>query len=279
LSLPLAGIGQDLIVRRVLVSVLTMMLLGACSSGGSSSATDNTLPDDVTGSRCPSVPPSVSVSKPSTLPALVQLSSREGTALHGALPASGHGHAGAEPPIDLDQTTKGTLTNQLRAAALVACQLRTPEEAQRAGYVRSANFDQGTGTHYTNWGLVDAPFDPTRPSMLLYGPRLGETQLVGFSYWVRTSEPSGPAGFSGSADHWHRHYGMCFDGAGLLQREDVRSPRLCAGTYLNGDDMWMLHAWVVPGSPNAWGMFAALNPQLCSRLVADLARCPGLEGP
>ncbi len=167
----------------------------------------------------------------------------------------------------------------MRTAALIACQFRTTEDAQRAGYVMSANYDQGVGTHWTNWRLIDAPFDPTRPAMLLYGPRLGETRLVGFSYWVRTSHPSGPSGFAGSADHWHRHYGLCFDRSGLLQREDVRSPRLCQGIYLNGEDMWMLHAWVVPGSPNTWGMFAALNPQLCSRAVADIARCPGLGGP
>jgi hypothetical protein len=255
----------------VFVIAMTIVLVGACSSGKS-----NTLPD-VAALRCPFAP--APVSKPSSLPVLAQLGSRENTPLHGALVASGHGHAGADPPIDLRGTTERTLGTQLRAAALVACQLRTTDDAQRAGYVRSANYDQGIGTHWTNWRLVDAPFDPTRPAMLLYGPRLGETQLVGFSYWVRTRDPSGPTGFAGSADHWHRHYGLCFDRSGLLQREDVRSPQLCGGIYLNGNDIWMLHAWVVPGFPNVWGVFAALNPQLCSRFVADIARCPSVSGP
>ena len=136
---------------------------------------------------------------------------------------------------------------------------------------------QGVGTHWTNWNLVDAPFDPTRPSMLLYAPRLGHTELVGFSYWVRTSAPAGPAGFAGTADAWHRHFGMCFDAHGMLQQEDVRTAAHCNGLWMNGSDMWMLHAWIVPGFPNDWGVFAALNPVLCNRKVADIERCPGLS--
>ncbi len=192
----------------------------------------------------------------------------------GVLAHSGHGDPGAQPPIDATGATGRALADQIRVASEVACRLRTTADATRAGYVLSSNYTEGIGTHWTNWGFVDAPFDPTRPAMLLYGPRLGETQLVGFSYWVRTTDPAGPTGFSGSADHWHRHYGMCFDRMLLLERENVRSAVLCDGTYLNGSDMWMLHAWVVPGAANAWGLFAPLNPQLCRRNVADIARCP-----
>lgn len=257
--------------RTGALAIALLLLLDACSSASGAS-----LPDidalHCASARAPAV-------QPSSGAALVQIGSRERAPLRGVTEHSGQGRAGAEPPIDVRGATKTTLARELRAAARVACRFRTTDDAKRAGYVMSANFTEGVGTHWTNWRLIDAPFDPARPAMLLYGPRLGATKLVGFSYWVRTGDPVGPAGFAGSADEWHRHHGLCFDRAGLLQREDVRSPRLCDGVYLNGADMWMLHAWVVPGAANVWGLFAPLNPQLCRRNVADIARCPGINGP
>ena len=257
--------------RAGALAITLLLLLDACSSASGSS-----LPD-IDALHCASA--RAPVVQPSSLAALVQIGSTEQAPLRGVTEPSGHGRAGAEPPIDVRGTTKSTLARELRTAARVACQFRTTDDAQRAGYVMSANFTEGVGTHWTNWGLIDAPFDPARPAMLLYGPRLGLTQLVGFSYWVRTGDRVGPAGFAGSADEWHRHHGLCFDRAGLLRREDVRSPRLCDGVYLNGADMWMLHAWIVPGAANVWGVFAPLNPQLCRRNVADITRCPGISGP
>jgi hypothetical protein len=256
--------------RRACALLLALVLLDACSP-----ERERSLPDIGT-LRCAST--RAPAAQPSSLTALAQVGSKERAPLHGVIEHSGHGRAGAEPPIDVRGPTRSTLARELRAAAQVACQLHTTDDATRAGYVMSASFTEGVGTHWTNWRDIDAPFDPARPAMLLYGPRLGETQLVGFSYWVRTTEPAGPVGFAGPADKWHRHFGLCFDRTGLLQRENVRSPLLCDGVYLNGADMWMLHAWVVPGAANAWGLFAALNPQLCRRDVADINRCPDVAG-
>jgi hypothetical protein len=259
---------------RIRSGVLAGVLLLLTSCG---SAAPRAIPD-INALECPS-PLHARAPQPSSLPALVQLSAFETAPLHGTHLHSGHGHAGPELPIDAQGATARALGSELRAAAAVACDFDTTAAAARAGYVRSANFTQGVGTHWTNWGLINAPFDPTRPAMLLYAPRLGHTHLIGFSYWVRSPNPLGPDGFSGTADSWHRHYGLCFDRSGLLERENVNSAQLCAGTYLNGQDMWMLHAWIVPGSANAWGTFAPLNPQLCSRTVADIERCPGFDGP
>ena len=260
-------------VRLRRAPLLGLALLVSCTG-----ATKTVLPD-VDSMRCGST--TAPAPQPSSLPALAAISAEERAALHGAIVPSGHGRAGPEPPIAVRGATRSTLATELRAAAAVACRLLTTADAARAGYVRSANFTQGVGTHWTNWDLVDAPFDPTRPSMLLYAPHLGATRLIGFSYWVRTSNPAGPDGFAGTEDQWHRHYGMCFDRAGLLDREDVRAPALCGlgEWYVNGQDMWMLHTWIVPGSANVWGTFAGLNPQLCSRTVPDIARCPGIGGP
>lgn len=251
--------------------LLAFALLAGCGSGSRVA-----LPDIGAlrcGTRTPPTPQAPDV------PALTAIAVKERAPLVGVIDHSGHGRAGTQPSIAVRGATKTELAAELRAAALVACQLRNPADAQRAGYTLSSYYTEGIGTHWTNWRLVDAPFDPTHPSMLLYGPRRGTTQLVGFSYWLRTSDPEGPAGFAGPADKWHRHFGMCFDRTGLLLHEDLRSSALCRGIYLNGSDMWMLHAWVVPGAPNVWGTFAPLNPQLCSRLVADVNRCPGMDAP
>ena len=256
--------------------VLALALVALVGASACSSASAVTLPD-INALHCSES--AHAATQPSSLAALTELGSKERAPLDGLIVHSGHGKAGPAPAITVRGADEKALASELRAASLVACELRTPADAQRAGYVLSANFDQGVGSHWTNWNLVDAPFDATRPSMLLYGPRLGVTQLVGFSYWVRTSDPDGPGGFTGSADQWHRHYGLCFAQTGLLEREDVNDPTTCNGVYLNGGDIWMLHAWVVPGAANVWGVFAPLNPQLCSRNVADIARCPGQEGP
>ena len=45
---------------------------------------------------------------------------------------------------------------------------------------------------------------------------------------------------------------------------------------LAGGDIWMLHAWVVPGHPDSDGRFATFNQTLCPSYIgtADISRCP-----
>ncbi len=244
-----------------------LLVLVACS--GTRRAT---LPD-IASMHCASDAPTPAPARadPPTVDALRTLARLESAPIVGPIVHAGHGNAGAEPPL----RPNDALARELRAAADAACRLRTPEDAQRAGYTLSSVFDPGVGTHWTNWRLVDAPFDVARPSMLLFAPWLGATRLVGFSYWVRAPLP--PAGFTGAGDSWHRHFGLCFDAHGMLQRENVTDGSHCNGTWLNGSDMWMLHAWIVPGIGNVWGVFAPLNPQLCSRTGPDISRCPGFS--
>jgi hypothetical protein len=47
---------------------------------------------------------------------------------------------------------------------------------------------------------------------------------------------------------------------GRLYLEGVANRLACPGTWLNGSDLWMLHAWVVPDVPNPAGRFAPGNP-------------------
>jgi hypothetical protein len=174
--------------------------------------------------------------------------------------------AGQQPRFD----------RQWAAAAAAAQTLATPEQAAALGYVLASGFDAGIGRHWIKWSLVGKPFDPATPSMLLFDGLPGRTiQLVGFSYWVGSVRE--PPGFAGPNDRWHRHGSLCFDNDGWLTNSSVSSGHQCKqGFWLDGQSLWMLHAWVVPGLPNTWGSFAPTNPYLCpapSSKVPDLASC------
>ena len=141
-------------------------------------------------------------------------------------------------------------------AQTAAAQFPTIAAAEAAGYVLSSVPAPGVGVHYVNWELIAQPFDPARPSMLLFSG----THLVGFSYWVESTTE--PAGFAGPNDQWHTHHGLCVVN-GWVEREDVATAAECPGTLLEGSNLWMLHAWVVPAYKNRWGQFALTNPTLC----------------
>jgi hypothetical protein len=153
--------------------------------------------------------------------------------------------------------------------------LATPARAAAAGYVQSSPQAPGVGTHWIDWTAIDVPFDPARPSMLLFDERPGRTpRLVGFSYWTR-STPGPPDGYAGPNDGWHQHVGLCFVD-GWLFRESMASRDDCGGDWLNGTDLWMLHAWVVPGLPNPDGRFAGRHEALCpgdNERIADALTC------
>jgi hypothetical protein len=176
-----------------------------------------------------------------------------------------HDHdSDAGAPADLTAAQETTLAAQLDVARTVVPRFDTLQEAEAAGYVRGSGEGDGAGSHWIKWSLVDRPFDPAVPSQLLFDElTLGEgPELIAFSYWV--SSPETPEGFAGDTDTWHRHVGMCFENAWLIG-ENVNDSASCNGDWINGSDLWMLHAWVVPGVENRLGQFASVNPLLCER--------------
>lgn len=189
---------------------------------------------------------------------------------------AGHDVWGPVTEPALDPATAAALEAGWDAAVEAAARLATPEDALAAGYQKAAAELPGIGAHYVNWDLVDEPFDPARPSMLLYDESaVRPTRLAGFSYWVRSPEVA-PEGFAGDADHWHMHHGLCFED-GMLRDESVLDPADCRGDWLAGTDLWMGHAWVNPAVPNPWGRFAPRNPNVCPSPAepgADFNRCP-----
>lgn len=175
-----------------------------------------------------------------------------------------HEHGNAMSAAELSPDEREVLEAQLAAAAEVAADFDTVEEVTAAGYVQASSRAEGVGAHWVKWSLVDRPFDPAAPSMLLFeevswgqGP-----ELVAYSYWVASDTE--PEGFAGETDMWHQHVGLCFED-GWLRNEDVPDRDACAGDWINGSDLWMLHAWIVPGMENRNGVFASVNPRLCER--------------
>jgi hypothetical protein len=195
-----------------------------------------------------------------------------------ATPAEDHHDHGAFAPevaVAMTEAEHDALAEQWTQAETAAARLGTTEAATAAGYVQASSQLPGIGAHWVKWSLIDKPFDPAQPSMILFDQSsLHPTRLAGLSYWVRS--PEAPEGFVGANDHWHQHAGLCFVN-GWLAREGVPSAELCPGQWLNGSDLWMLHAWAVPDSPNRFGPFAARNPALCPptwQQLPDLLKCP-----
>ena len=192
-------------------------------------------------------------------------------------PEDHHGHGAFAPvqQVEMTDAEHDALAQQWAQAQVVAERLSTPEAATAAGYVQASSQLPGIGAHWVKWSLIDQPFDPSQPSMILFDQSpLRPPRLAGLSYWVRGQDA--PEGFAGANDIWHPHAGLCFVN-GWLAREGVASADLCPGEWLNGSDLWMLHAWVVPSNPNRFGPFAARNPALCPpswQQLADMMKCP-----
>ena len=172
-----------------------------------------------------------------------------------------HHHDHASHDHELTPEQQEEFDAQWAEAVANVERLDTMEEIIAAGYVRSSGNTDGAGEHWTNWDLVDRPFDPGQPAQLLFEEltRGEPMELIAFSYWVASDGP--PEGFAGELDSWHRHLGVCFMNGMIWDENMLRHE--CEGDWLNGVDLWMIHAWVVPGIENDYGIFHNVNPLLC----------------
>ena len=257
------------LARRPLVLVIVLVAAG-CSA-------TSAAPEQAT-----STPATTSAPVPRLSPvqdaALIHLAALSGP-IDPAAAASDIDHS-ATFARTLTPADQGTFDAQLAAAREAATHFRSTADAIAAGYVQSATQIPGVGTHWVNWELVDRPFDPARPAMLLFDQSpLHETRLAGFSYWVRSTEP--PDGFAGPNDVWHRHSGLCFVN-GWNVRENVPAKDQCEGQWLNGSDLWMLHVWIAPDAPSSDGLFAPRNTALCPpdwAQLPDVVKCSSPGSP
>jgi len=253
------------LARRPLLLALT--LLAACSAPSAAPQASAPTPTSRAGPR-------LTAAQDAALTHLADLSGPVDPAA-----ASAHDHSVTFASA-LSPTDRTTFDAQLEAARAAATHFRTTEDATAAGYVQSATQIPGVGTHWVNWELIDRPFDPARPAMLLFDQSpLHETRLAGFSYWVRSVDQ--PEGFAGPNDVWHRHSGLCFVN-GWNVRENVPAKDQCEGQWLNGSDLWMLHVWIAPDVPSSDGVFAPRNTALCPpdwAQLPDVVKCSSPGSP
>jgi hypothetical protein len=186
---------------------------------------------------------------------------------------SGHLHTDPVAEVPLDPADTALFDSHLLTAQHAIPKIDSLEKAEALGYVRASSPGSGIGTHWVLWSQIAKPFDPAKPSMLLFDEKRKPAELVGYSYALQS--PTRPDGFAGGNDHWHQHTGLCVKN-GWVVREEATGPAACDGVFIAGGDFWMLHAWVVPGWENRKGRFATYNPKLCPRKegTPDFMRCP-----
>jgi len=161
------------------------------------------------------------------------------------------------------------LMDEMAAARTVIEQFPTVADAEAGGYHKSTVYVPCIGAHYTNISKVPG-FDPAAPSELLYDGTDPDAKIVGLSYLVY--HPGGaPEGFAGPNDRWHQHNangGLCLQG-GLVVGGENTSEEECkalGGEKNPLEDIWMVHAWVVPGFECSWGVFAGECPELGGKI-------------
>jgi hypothetical protein len=179
--------------------------------------------------------------------------------------ASEHGVRGAVEPVALTKAETSALTAQMQSAALVAKAYPTVKDALAAGYAMSTVYVPCIGAHYTNIGFI-GNFDPAHPSELLYAGTSPDSKIVGLSYLVY-HQNGPPPGFAGPNDRWHQHNangGLCSKGSVIIAGEDSTRQQCAAmgGRKTLLTDIWMVHAWIVPGVACDWGVFSGECPEL-----------------
>lgn len=194
-----------------------------------------------------------------------------------AVAAEEHGERGKVQQIALTAAEQNVLNGQMAQAAAVARKYPTVKDAEAAGYELSTVYVPCIGAHFTNFRLA-AKFDPAHPSELLYDGTGPNNKIVGLSYlvWHRNGPPPG---FEGPNDRWHQHNangGLCLKG-GVVIGSEASTRQQCAaagGHKTLLQDVWMVHAWVVPGTSCDWGVFAGECTGLGGRLGGTAEQPP-----
>jgi len=188
-----------------------------------------------------------------------------------------HGGRGLVQQQPLTRAERVQLQAQMAQARTVIAKFPTVKDAEAAGYAKSTPYVPCIGAHYTNLKLIFR-FDAATPSELLYDGTAPDSKIVGLSYLVW--HPNGPPdGFAGPNDHWHQHNangGLCLKGALVVGGEET-TPADCTArgghkTLLT--DIWMLHAWIVPGFECSWGTFSGECPELGGKLCGTAWDAP-----
>ncbi len=173
---------------------------------------------------------------------------------------------------------------QFDQAKAYAEQYPTLGVAEAAGFRSAFDFIPGMGTHHGRGGItpallndpsfnrfdpvfpgtnVDGMFDPAEPEYLQYNGNDDGDELVGMSYYVRTTDGQPPEGFAGNNDWWHHHPTLCVNPNTAVAFNVNTTDTQCAsqgGVNVHMQNYYMLHVWVVDGLPYVADVHAPMHP-------------------
>jgi hypothetical protein len=155
------------------------------------------------------------------------------------------------------------LSDDLRAARRYANQFPTAADAIAGGFHMIVPYVHGMGAHYIGPDGIPLTVNPQRPNFLLYGGNGPDAPLVGLMWLVNSGQAPPPDGLPGGNDHWHRHSRLCLSG-GLVVGDGLPDATCSAvgGINLDTSNLWMLHAWFIPGWYYKPDVFRPHHPML-----------------
>ncbi|HMJ78169.1 MAG TPA: hypothetical protein VK507_19465 [Iamia sp.] len=172
------------------------------------------------------------------------------------------------------------LQGYMAQAKAYAQQYPTRASAEAGGFRVSFEYFSGMGTHHSkntfDEATINSPsfnrhdpilpgtatFDPTKPNTLQYDNDGPNAELVGMSWYIR-STTGPPAGFAGGVDWWHHHPRLCLSKRNPTIIGINGSDQGCSqsgGINLNMERYYMLHLWVVDDLEYAADAFAPMHP-------------------
>jgi hypothetical protein len=141
----------------------------------------------------------------------------------------------------------------------------TEGEAEDAGFHQVVPYAAGMGTHHTNLDLqnIDDQFKGWEPEFLMYDGNGRDAKLTGMAWWVE-SEGGPPEGFAGDNDWWHQHRNVCLSQNFTWLGQNISAEDCAAmgGIHLPNEDMWMVHAWILPDWQIQFDVFQNHHPCL-----------------
>lgn len=184
-------------------------------------------------------------------------------------------------PLSYDQCKQ--VGHMMDVGKAYALQYPTLGDAKAAGMHNGFDFIPGMGTH-TGFGFdpsmlndpnfnpqdpifpgtnLDDVFDPAEPEFLQYNGNTNDSVLVGYDYFVRTSNGLPPAGFPGDNDWWHIHPTLCArltTGTAFAVNISDQSCANQGGINLHTQNYFMLHVWAVDNLEYHADVHAAMHP-------------------
>ena len=161
---------------------------------------------------------------------------------------------------------------ELDRARRLADRYPTAAQAKEAGYMMTASFVAGMGSHWLNFSLLDGKFDIDNPEILLYSGNDDGSRLIGLSYLVVSHPGITPTqGFTGDNDEYHTHKQLCRR-ENVIVGDSLTPDDVCrqlGGTLQREDDRFMMHVWLIPGCESPWGMFSAANPLIDNAVMSN----------